>query len=375
MDNNQNNNPFPGGIVPPTKELGTGEGESPLAIPDIKPENIAARTMNSDMASIQTQGGGQPVAYTPTTQPKPEVFVPPQAETAPINPTTIGMDAPAAMPADASAPSGNKKPIIMGLASFVIVIALGAIGWFVIYPNFSAEEVIPEEIPEASLPAQEENLPPAMPSEESSVLPLENSTSSATTSEEMTETETPETLIHSSFLKIAADAVTELNFEPATLENYKTAFPGGTAEVALFKEIVFKNQTGAYSSGEILALIAPQSLGSDKTLFAADFTAFSYTDKNGVWPGLVLKIAEGKKEAAATAVKSLETTEESANFFGGTTPGTATTWKDGKIGTYAGRYLTFATTGASLNYAVAGDYVVISTSYAGAQEVAKRLGL
>jgi hypothetical protein len=367
MDNNQNNNPFPGGMMPPNKELGTGEGESPLAIPDIKPENLAARTMNSDLASIQNQGGGQPVAYTPNPmQPKTEVFVPPQAEIAPMNPATV----PTEMPVTIETPTtNNKKPIILGLASFVIVIALGAIGWFVIYPNFSAttEESIKEEFPASSLPTTEDPQP-AMPPEENT--PPETPTSSATT--------TPEVMpafIHSSFFKTAADAVSEFNFEPATAENYKKAFPGGTAEVALFREVVFKSGQVAYKSSDLLGLLAPKSLGQEANLFNPDFTAFSYTDKNGVWPGLVLKIAEGKKEAVTTALKTLETSEEAAAFFGGTAPGAAKTWKDGKVGTYAGRYLTFTTVGASLNYAVAGDYAIISASYTGAQEVAKRLGL
>jgi hypothetical protein len=365
MDNNQNNNPFPGGVMPPNRELGTGEGETPLTIPDIKPENLTARTMSSDISSVQTQGGGQPVSYTPNlNQPKTEVFIPPQAEMSPMNPSssaeipsTVGIETPS-----------SKKPIVLGLASFVIVIALGAIGWFVVYPNFvSNTEIAIEEVPVAVLPTPEEPQPPVTSEEPAS----STSTTSTTTPEE----NAPKTIIHSSFFKTPADAVTEFNFVPATLENYKTAFPGGTAEVALLKEVVFKGEVGGYSSAGLLNLIAPKSLGSDPTLFAEDFTAFSYTDKNGVWPGLVLKIAENKKEIIATALKTLETTNEASAFFGGTTPGTATAWKNGKIGTYAGRYMTFTTTGASLNYAVAGDYLVISTSYAGAQEVAKRLGL
>lgn len=358
-------------MVPPNKELGTGEGESPLAIPDIKPENLTARTMNSDVASIQTQGGGQPVAYTPNPiQPKTEVFVPPQAEIAPMNPTAT----PAEMPVVMEAPASNKKPIILGLASFVIVIALGAIGWFVIYPNFSAttEESIEAEFPASSLPTPEEPQP-AMPPEET-VSP-ETPTSSATSSEVTTASGTAPTFIHSSFFKTAADAVTEFSFEPATTENYKKAFPGGTAEVALFREVIFKSGQVAYKSSDLLGLLTPKSLGQETGLFNPDFTAFSYTDKNGVWPGLVLKIVDSKKEAVTAALKTLETSEEAAAFFGETAPGTAKTWKDGKIGTYAGRYLTFATIGASLNYAVAGDYAIISTSYTGGQEVAKRLGL
>lgn len=365
MDNNQNNYPFPGGVTPPTKELGTGEGESPLAIPEIKPENIAVRTMSSDAASIQAQGGGQPAAYTPAAQPNANVFVPPQAEMAPIS----------ASPAAGPNPTeSGKKPIILGLASFVIVVALGAIGWFVIYPNLNspAEEVI-EEIPAAPLPPTAEE--PATPATEDLGTNPETPTSSATTSEPTVKVPEPKTLIHQSFFKTAADAVTEFSFNPATAANYKTAFPGGTAEVALLKEVVFKSETGAYPSGELLALLAPKSLGADNTLFAEDFTAFSYTDKNGVWPGLALKIMEGKKEAVGTALKNLETSEEAVAFFGGTAPGAPKTWKDGKVGTYAGRYLAFATAGASLNYAVAGDYLIISGSYAGAQEVAKRLGL
>jgi hypothetical protein len=366
MDNNQNNNSFPGGIMPPNRELGTGEGESPLAVPDIKPENIAVRTMSSDISSIQAQGGGQPVSYTPNlNQPKAEVFVPPQAEASPINPGS-----PAEIPGVMAENTNSKKPIILGLASFVIVIALGAIGWFVVYPNFSNNtEPVVEEAPVATLPTPEEPQPPTPPPAE----PADNSTSTASTTPE--EILPPKTLIHSSFLKTPADAVTELNFVPATLENYKTAFPGGTAEVTLLKEVVFKTGSGAYSSAELLKLIAPKSLGADTTLFAEDFTAFSHTDKNGVWPGLILKITDGKKDAVSAALKTLETSEEASAFFGGTTPGAATTWKNGKIGTYTGRYMTFTTTGASLNYAITGDYLVISTSYAGAQEIAKRLGL
>lgn len=367
MDNNQNNNPFPGGVMPPNRELGTGEGEAPLTIPDIKPENLTARTMSSDISSVQAQGGGQPVSYTPNlSQPKAEVFTPPQAELSPINPSGSA-EMPSVMGPEITS---SKKPIILGLASFVIVIALGAIGWFVVYPNFSTNtEPVIEEAPTETLPTPEEPQPPTPPP----IDPVDTSTSTASTTPE--ETLPPKTLIHSSFLKTPADAITEINFVPATLEGYKTAFPGGTAEVTLLKEVIFKNESGAYPSADLLKLIAPKSLGSDQTLFAEDFTAFSHTDKNGVWPGLIFKIADGKKDMVSELLKTLETSEEASAFFGGTTPGTATTWKNGKIGTYTGRYMTFTTTGASLNYAVTGDYLVISTSYAGAQEIAKRLGL
>lgn len=348
--------------MPPNKELGTGEGESPLAIPEIKTENMAVRTMNSDAASIQNQGGGQPMAYTPNpVPPKTEVFVPPQAEVAPLNPS-VGTE---------SVSTGGKNPIILGLASFIIVVALGAIGWFVVYPNIAGpEEAAPAEQTESSA---ETALPPEEPPVAEEAAPIENSTSSASS----TEADLPETktLIHKSFFKTAADAVTEFNFLPATADNYKAAFPAGTAEVALLKEVIFKTETSAYASGDLLAVLAPKSLGEESGVFEEDFTAFSYTDKNGVWPGLILKIAEGKKEMAAGAIKKLETSEEAANFFGGTIAGTPKTWKDGKIGSYAGRYLAFASAGASLNYAIAGDYLIISGSYTGAQEAAKRAGL
>ncbi|MEK7512756.1 MAG: hypothetical protein AAB601_00990, partial [Patescibacteria group bacterium] len=47
--------------------LGTGEGEAPLVGPS--PQNVALRTMASDIASIQSSGGGQPRSYTPPPPP------------------------------------------------------------------------------------------------------------------------------------------------------------------------------------------------------------------------------------------------------------------------------------------------------------------
>ena len=110
-------------------------------------------------------------------------------------------------------------------------------------------------------------------------------------------------------------------------------------------------------------------------MFNPDFTFFTYTNASGTWPGFVLKLATGTTaDSAKTAIKKIEMNNELNTLFL-VDPGAPKTWKDGKFGTFSGRYLTYSLLGASLNYGWNGDTLIVSTNYAGAQEAAKRTGL
>ena len=113
---------------------------------------------------------------------------------------------------------------------------------------------------------------------------------------------------------------------------------------------------------------------STLALFSPDASYITYTDKAGTWPAIVLQLATGADAAAAkTAVAAIEKNNEYTSLFI-VTPGTPTTWKDGKVGGVAARYISFSKQNVAFSYTWLGTKLVISSSYAGAQEIAKRIG-
>ncbi len=346
--------------------IGTGEGEVPLANTPLAEATM--RTMSSDVASIKESGGGEPKPYNPQV----ENLQPMQSfSEVPIPQPEIGGVAPMAPQQEyiAPKPKMNMYVIIVGILVAVVVIVLG---YFFVYPLLSpsvqtppAQQVVPN--PEAQVPAAGEPLPPN---------PSETTTTSAVVPPEAPATGPATVVMHSSLFKTSADASSEVTLASLALPEVKKAIQSGSVEVPIFKEIVFKNDTGkVYAASSILSVFIPSVFTENvSSLFEKDFSFFTYVDKTDVWPGVVLKLAVGADITAAKAeIAKLEINNEIGSLFF-SQPGTASVWKDGKVGSFAGRYIPFSTKGFAFNYAWVNDYLILSTSYVGEQAAVKNLG-
>lgn len=394
------NNTFPGGGIPQgNRTISTGEGEVPLAPPI---QNATMRTMSSDIKSMKDSGGGAPIPYTPSIEkniPSSQTPIPSTQPAAPIPPKTQSpfSQPPNNLPTKESfsfsggvpsspAPMEQQFPpepiksgsgAVKGIVAFLIVVAIGLAGYFFIYPYFS-----PSVTPQ--VPSIVVTTPP----------PVEPTTP-------VTPPETPlqpivppsKVLTHTSLFSVAADATTEAPMRMFSIASLKEAIPFTSVDVPILKEVVFRagepdGKGVIILFAEFAQLLAPQTFAGDVTkYFEPDFTYFVYSDKNGSWPGFVARFSSQPdlyKEgldvtipATKTKIQGLLESDGGAvsNFFL-VNPGTAQHWKDGKINSVSTRYSAFSQVGASFNYGwLPNNLLLISTSYNGAKEAVRRLGL
>ncbi|MDO8557143.1 MAG: hypothetical protein Q7R98_01630 [Candidatus Jorgensenbacteria bacterium] len=386
------NNTFPGGGIPqsksptvptPTRSIGTGEGEVPLAPPI---QNVTMRTMGSDIKSMQQSGGGAPTPYTPQVS-----SMPPRPPAPPAPPTNLPSgqfgapqfgggipqrppvvtppsirpqpQAPQPMPPTSQfppeAPKKSGHAAVTGIIVFLVIVALGLAGYFFVYPYLSPST--PVVTPPAAV-----TTPPPVTTPEVTQQPI---------------VPPPEVPTHSSLFNIAADATTEAQLRQLTPDTLKTAIQFSTAEVPILKEIVIR--TGEPDGGgtiepfnRLAQMFAPLTFNPEIVKsFESDFTFFIYTDKTGSWPGIIAKPkADATIATLKTSVQNIETSGEAKGFYL-SDPGTTTGWKDGKINSLVTRYASFSQTGASFNYAwLPNNSLLMSTSYTGMKEAVNRLG-
>lgn len=380
------NEPQPGSSQPAMpRQMGTGEGEVPLA-PPVAPMNVTVRTMSSDITSAQ-QSGGTPRPYVPPppvpqrapvvpqpvvkaaptvplqgTAGVPSPFVPPRMDTTtvPVKPVTVTPAAQTQTPQPTMTEPQKKRGIIGGIVIAGIVIVLAGAGYLFYDDIFTGApaSVVP---PVAQIPE-----PPPVP--------------------EPTPEPTPEplppvpTFQHQSLFTSAPTLTSVVPLTELTATTIASALTGtpGTTETSI-REVAFTVNGNPITVGALFAAVAPTVFTSDTiALFHEDPTVFSYVDTNGSWPGYIFSLKEGGVSAdvapaVQTAIEAVQPSSFATLFA--TTPGTAQTWKQGKTGTVTNRYLVF-TNGAvttSLNYGWVANRLVISTSYDGFKEAVRRL--
>ncbi len=142
------------------------------------------------------------------------------------------------------------------------------------------------------------------------------------------------------------------------------------------KEISISDKNGQVDFNKFLTALAPAlSAVNLSSALEGDFTGFMYYDSNGVWPGYVGKL---KTNVDANAVKQALMQLSSATNLDGlylASPGIFQPFKAGQYKNYATRYSAGSKTGASLNYAIIGDYFIVSTSFSGFKAALPLLGL
>ncbi|MEK7629954.1 MAG: hypothetical protein AAB432_01040 [Patescibacteria group bacterium] len=355
---------------PSQSSLGNGEGESPLT-PSPKP-NIELRTMASDLKSLEESGGTAPRSYVPP----PSV---PQTQKSAIPP--VSMPTPMPMKRDVFEPptissasnetslkpapmkkSAGKKGVFAFLVTLVVLIGLGAVGYYVVYPMFMSnstpngeENSVVSELPLTSNPPPVVSEPPIVEPVSSKWLALAT---------------------HLSYFKTAADQTRSLAMPTVSLASFTSAVSFTSSSTPFFEEVVLKNSAGnIISIQEFLQLITP-SFFTDEFVnsFESDATHFVFINNEGSWPGLVLKLKDGVTVGPIQdSMSKIQSDPDNKNFFL-TDPGVASNWQDGKVRTKPTSLVKFALPDAALSYTWFDNYLLLSTNLAGAAEAAKRLG-
>lgn len=356
-------------LNPSQPSIGTGEGEVPLATPAQMPDLM--RTAISDVKTLQETGGQNVKPYVPENispasfepannagepaKPAEQMFQPPQ----PQNPTM-------ASEINAVPAKQHQKGLINGLIVFVVIVALGAAGYFFVYPKFFG--------PPAENPIVNEPITPISETPEMPIEPLVPIVLPATTTEEnvATSTNSSETKTFISLLQKPADSSQEktlTNIDATSLKNTATDLATGTAAT---KEIILKKENGEpVSFGEIMATILPTVFTSEITSQFEDYqySVIAFSDSQGMWLNYVGK---AKTDADLAALKNKINLIEAANLtntFLNTSGSQQGEWKTGTNN----RYLSFSQNGNALNYGWFNDKLLITTSYSAWQAITPKI--
>jgi hypothetical protein len=360
-----NDNLYPGQSS--GQPLGTGEGESPLAKPVVP--NMDVRTMSSDAQSINTSSP-IPRPYAPQASAPENIPVAPAtpAATTPEQSFRIPETDTATKEVPPEIPSGGKgkKGLFTAIIAFIVIIALAALGYFVIYPIFFSEPVPEVSAPAATTP--EPTLPTGVtPTPEPTPAPEPAAIPNPPTHVSLFST--------SANFKIDSGTVTT----GANLSSV-VGFPE-TASGPAVVEIIYKNADGSLVKfTDVLKAATGLDISSNQSLA----TAFNDDTATGVvyvgaantrFLGFAAQLASGADAAVVGAAfkQAFESVSDYGPLFS-SAPGTAKTWKDGQIsGVTGNRYLLFGNPGFAVDYGWIGTKLLIMTSYDGFKEAAGRL--
>ncbi|MDO8584517.1 MAG: hypothetical protein Q7R85_00120 [bacterium] len=237
-------------------------------------------------------------------------------------------------------PSGKLIAIIGG--SIVGVVVLGLLGYYVVYPLiFTPQAPEPEPVvtPRVSAPQPLPHVslfPNPLPSQAQLDLP-----------------------------SITAEAIMAATVREVT---------NHTAPHVMDELAVFSNG-GQVPFGDFLNALVPElAANTIKDLIADDFSGFAYFDNNGHWPGYVAAL---KPSAIPSDAQTTFARLESANLapFYIEDPGAKGEFKAGQVNGVPTRYATFTKPGASFNYGIFGNYLIISTSFNGLKAILPFLGM
>jgi hypothetical protein len=352
--------------------------------------------MQSDMESVKQSGGESPV-------PKP--FTPPELNKQSTMELEGDLSKEEGMikPGQGEGvipPSGPKKSgmkaVILIIVLILVLAAAAYVGYVYVYPMFAK--------PAISLNNSSSVVPP--PAETAPVSEVVSTTTSelsatttaagvssesTTTSEIATSTATtteitpaaPIMLPHASLLISQPDMIAKISLNASsTLISLKSALVAEAANkpqtITAIKEVILSNETGQPAFADIFSMFLPEFTSSGiGSLFNQDFTTVITYDKDGSWLGFVAKLNNGVDLATAkNAMTKLEKSASLANLYLSDPGKPASAFKDGSANGLPMRYLSFAKTGASLNYGwTATNLFVISDSYNGMKALLTKLGI
>lgn len=300
---------------PPPRQAGIAGAPPPPPAPEVD-----IRTMASDAKSLRSTGG---------VGAEPKIFRP-----------SDFVQATGDSKAAAAGKSGSGKRVAAIIAAATIMLgAAAAAVYFFVLPLFSPEEPPAIVVPDVSSPPP----PPA---------------------------ESPPALFeHQSFFVGSADFIQNVELTAVNQGQISAGLQSALEEAApagSLQEIAFQANGAPVRSSEFIAAFLPNS--GINGFFEEDFTAFVYYDDDGAWPGYIFLLA-GESDAAAAEVAVRDALEGGTNlaaFYLGS-PGNPESggFRDGSVGGVATRYLPYSGAGASFNYGWSGNYLILSTSFAG----------
>lgn len=349
--------------------------------------------MNSDIKSMQDQGGNAPKPYTPPTPLPPaggpvgsvppkipsgdSPFQPPQVPpTEPPVPPAGGISQPPQNIAGGDMPEkkSNKKLFITLLVA-LIVIAVAVAAYFFVVPLFGNDE----DVTDTTTPPETEQFVPDdtidIPTVPEADVPNGDTFVQDEDSEDDAAGGVPAEF-HVSLFSPQADTTVFLEPNSLSLADIKSVFSLSPTDVPLFREIVFRNSDGTMILFEELAPVLLPSVFTETlaSLFESDATYFTYTDSNNTWFGVAARLRSDAEQAdAEAAVTELENNISEVAGLYINDPGSSGDWKDGQVKEKAARYVTFSLAGASMSVTWLNNVLLISTNYEGAKEAASRL--
>lgn len=247
-----------------------------------------------------------------------------------------------------------RSRIVVPVVFLLVVAGLAFIGYFIVYPLFSEQS--------ASLPGETQEASPA-PS-------VPGSREKAGIS-------------HQSFF--AAEPAEDINFifdkspvtQAAQLQTYGqklTAFLDNAGITSDFTELSIQRTDGAFFSiQEFLPLINGEILEASflEEHFEKDFTAFVYKDRNGYWPGYVLRL----KGATIPSLLQIEDSPNIVNLFLASPGDPQGAFEERQIDGRSVRARSFSEPGAMFGYAWHdARYLVVTTSEGGLRRAFEHLG-
>lgn len=297
---------------------------------------LNVRTLGSDTRSI---GRGDAA-------PMPESVLPPTGATDPMFKPETQVD-PSFTPPEGGEEmgSGKGKKLWLWIAVGIAVVAVAVIGYFVyplIFGGGTAEPTPPPPTPPVAPP------PPA-----------------------------PEVRAHQSFFVDANTPKSEALLTNVsrdtvviTLSSLAAQSAGTVQEVAILDQ----NRSQVQSSVFLKEFVTDVAASQMAPWFEDDFTAFVYYDANGAWPGYIFKIKAGVNLDEVKTNASVVEGGDLSRFYL-SAPGTFSAFKSGSLSGKATRYAVGSQPGASFNYGVMGDYLILSTSFNGLKAAVPMLGL
>ena len=376
----QQNNPNEG----ENKESKTTGMEGAEKAPDKFPfQKVEMRTMNSDESSIKSSGGGAPSPYTPSGQgnvPKPQNTpsyggsqfqkIPPKAPNYPQGENTsqrgpsfntTDMSTPESSPTQntqmSDSPKKGSGKLFFWIIIGIVVLFIAAAIYFFLIPALQGMKEIKEETTETTEQVVVETPKPQ--------------------TNEMGNVVTPQTIaVHATFLKSPADITSEIRPVAFSAMGVKSAIQPTSTTVPLFKELIIKTDDNKpISLNTFSSMFFPTFFTSEMILnFESDFTFTSYTNEDGTWLGLALKLKDSSDISFVQSEMNKFQSEPGIKDFYLSNPGNQLEWKDGKINGKAASVLEFSIRGIEFTYVWFDRYLVISSNLKSAGEIGKRLG-
>ncbi len=274
--------------------------------------------------------------------PMPESILPPGDASEPVFRPETQVD-PSFAPSGEEG-SGKSKHLWLWIGVAVAVLALGIVGYFV-YPLISGGGTT------------DSTLPPPPPV----VLPPPPA---------------PEVKAHQSFFirtDIPKAEILLANVSRDTIVTTLASLERKTEGTIEEVTVLDANRSQVSASLYIKEFVTEVAAAQMAPWFEDDFTAFLYTDTNGVWPGYILRVKAGVNlDEVKTNASVIEGSDLSRLYLAA--PGTFAPFKSGTVSGKATRYAIGSQPGAAFNYGVIGNYLMISTSYNGLKNALPLLG-